>query len=123
MKGPVATVSFVARLPCRHVKPMQRYICGTKRLGSSDSRGVGVAIVDEDHAVREAVVYMLELAADFNCCGSFSRAREALVKIPMSSPALVLIALRLPDLNGIECTRRLKGIMPRVRFKMGGGVL
>jgi prepilin-type N-terminal cleavage/methylation domain-containing protein len=66
--------------------------------------------------------YILQEAGDFNCIGSFSNAADALVDIPRLHPDLVLMDICLPGLNGIECTKRLKRIMPCVKIIMVTGL-
>lgn len=85
-------------------------------------RNTNVVVVDDDADARLCLQDILQEAGDFNCTGSFSNAADALVDIPRLHPDLVLMDIHLPGLNGIECTKRLKRIMPRIKIVMVTGL-
>jgi DNA-binding NarL/FixJ family response regulator len=71
-----------------------------------------VAVVDDDENTCLCLKDTLQSAENFAFVGSFLNARTALAGIPALCPDLTLMDIRLPDLNGIECTRKLKETMP-----------
>lgn len=75
-----------------------------------------VAIVDDDENTRLCFQDILQSAENFRFVGSFANAAEALAGIPRLQPDLTLMDIRLPGMNGIECTRRLKRIMPNLKI-------
>jgi two-component system, NarL family, response regulator len=75
-----------------------------------------VAIVDDDDNTRLCFQDILQSTENFSFAGSFSNGPEALAGIPRLQPDLTLMDIRLPGLNGIECTRRLKRILPRLKI-------
>src|SRR5215469_18273590 len=86
------------------------------RKVKSVSGPMRVAVVDDDEHVRYFLQSVLKSAKYFSFAGSFSNATEALVGIPKLRPDLALMDLRLPDLDGLECTRRLKLSMPDLKI-------
>lgn len=80
--------------------------------------GVRVAVVDEDAKARLTLTFILKEAEDFDCSACFSNATEALAEIPRVRPDLVLMDVCLPDLDGIECTKRLKSMRPDLKIVM-----
>jgi DNA-binding NarL/FixJ family response regulator len=82
---------------------------------------VQVAIVDDDENLRLCFKDILDAAERFRFAGGFPNAAEALIAIPKLQPHLVVMDIRLPDLNGIECARQLKQAMPRLRIIMVTG--
>ena len=80
-----------------------------------------VAVIDDDEDTRLCFKDMLQSAGNFSLAGSFSSASEALADLPSLQPDLALMDIRLPDLSGIECTRRLKHLMPRLKIVMVTG--
>jgi len=80
-----------------------------------------VAVVDDDASVRCALEYILEGMDNFRCVGCFSSGKEALIKIPSVLADVVLMDIGMHGLNGIECTRRLKASMPRLKIVMVTG--
>lgn len=79
---------------------------------------VRVVVVDDDEDTRLWFKDVLQPANNFNVAGSFSNAAEALKGIPPLRPDLTLMDIRLPGLNGIECTKRLKQAMPNMKIIM-----
>ena len=75
-----------------------------------------VAVIDDDVNTRLFFQDVLQTSPQFDFAGGFSSAAEALAEIPRIKPDLTLMDLRLPDLNGVECTKRLKQIMPGLRI-------
>jgi DNA-binding NarL/FixJ family response regulator len=75
-----------------------------------------VAIVDDDANTRLCFQDILQGTENFSFAGSFANGAEALEGIPRLRPDLTLMDIRLPGLNGIECTRRLKRIMPNLKI-------
>lgn len=103
--------------------PLRKTDSPRGRKSTSASRRAEVVIVDHDSRACSAVGCILKNANDFSCSGSFSNATEALTQIPRVRPDLALVNILLPDLCGIECTKRLKLLMPQLRIVMVSGVL
>lgn len=76
---------------------------------------VRVAVVDDDENIHLCLRDILQPTRKFSFAGSFSSAAQALDKLPHLHPDLALMDVRLPDLNGIECTKRLKRSMPYLK--------
>lgn len=79
---------------------------------------ITVAIVEDDEGIRDALVRVLERAADFRCLGWFSNGEEALRELPALQPEVVLMDINLPGMNGVECVRRLKALGPTCHIVM-----
>jgi DNA-binding NarL/FixJ family response regulator len=75
-----------------------------------------VAVVDDDENTCLCLKDILQSAENFIFAGSFPNASGALTGIPRLFPDLTLMDIRLPDLNGIECSRRLKQRMPFLKI-------
>ena len=50
------------------------------------------------------------------CVYACATAEKALKEIPKHQPDIVLMDIQLPDVSGIECTARLKQLMPAVQI-------
>jgi DNA-binding NarL/FixJ family response regulator len=79
---------------------------------------VRVAAVDHDEDIHLCLKGLFQFSIHFSFVGSFSNATEALNGLPNLRPDLALMDVRLPDLNGIECARRLKQSMPHLKIVM-----
>jgi DNA-binding NarL/FixJ family response regulator len=79
---------------------------------------IKIGIVEDNRGVRESWTKLVSAEADFECVGSFASAEEALASFPLSQPEVVLMDIRLPGMSGIECTVRLKKLLPRTQILM-----
>lgn len=65
-----------------------------------------VLVVDDDPDLREVVRIMLHLSGyDVRCARN---GREALMAVAEKAPAVVLLDMRMPVMNGWECARELR---------------
>lgn len=85
------------------------------KLETIDAR-MRVVVVDDDESTCIYLKEVLQSARNFSFAGSFSNATEVLIEIPRLRPDLALLDIGLPDLNGVECTKRLKEMMPRLKI-------
>lgn len=75
---------------------------------------ISVLVVDDHPVVREGLVAMINRAGDLAVVGEAADG-EAAVKATLDlRPAVVLMDLRLPVLDGVEATRRIKERLPQV---------
>jgi len=77
-----------------------------------------VSIVDDEADLREHIAGYLSAASDIRCKSSYASAEEALQHLPQDKPDLVLMDINLGGMDGIECVRRLKAIMPEAQVLM-----
>jgi DNA-binding NarL/FixJ family response regulator len=68
---------------------------------------VRVLIVDDHPVFRDGLRSLVERAPDLELAGEAETGGEAIALAASSRPAIVLMDLRLPDLSGIEATRRI----------------
>lgn len=73
---------------------------------------IRILLVDDHQVVREGLRNMLELEADMKVVGEAADAREALEKTEQLSPEIILMDIKMPGVDGIELTRRLKEKRP-----------
>lgn len=77
-----------------------------------------VAIVDDEPELREHIAGYLSAVGSVRCQGSYASAAEALEHLPREKPDVVLMDINLGGMDGIECVRRLKPMMPESQFLM-----
>jgi len=74
-------------------------------------------LLAEDHAiVREGVRKILELEDDFEVVGEAEDGRQAVAKVKKLRPAVVLMDIAMPHLNGLEATRQILTAVPSTRI-------
>lgn len=79
---------------------------------------IRVAIVEDNKTIRESLARYVETAPDFRCECLCATAEQALQELPEHSCEVVLMDIELPKMSGIECTARLKRLMPSVQIVM-----
>jgi DNA-binding NarL/FixJ family response regulator len=77
-----------------------------------------IAIVEDNKIVREGFASFVNAEPDFTCVCTCGTAEEALEEIPKHQPDVALMDIHLPKLSGIECTARLKQMLPRLQIIM-----
>lgn len=79
---------------------------------------ITVCIVDDTADIRHALEEIVRLSDDYKLLGSFSSGEDALQKIPVLQPNVVLMDINLGGISGIECVRKLKPENPDILFMM-----
>ena len=79
---------------------------------------IAVSIVEDDPGVRSSLVKLINSSPGYRCVSQHSSAESALAEIPKLKPDVTLMDINLPGLNGVECVRRLKPILPRTQVIM-----
>jgi signal transduction histidine kinase len=77
------------------------------------TREIRVLVVDDNAGFRESLLSLLD-SANLAVIGEASSGAEALELVPTLDPDVVLMDVRMPVMDGIEATRRLKERFPGV---------
>jgi DNA-binding NarL/FixJ family response regulator len=86
---------------------------GSKPSGFSPAAPLRIALVEDKRDVRESWVRLIRSFPDFACICECASGEEALKLIPSAKPGVVLMDIFLPRMSGIECTARLKTLLPK----------
>jgi DNA-binding NarL/FixJ family response regulator len=74
-----------------------------------------VVIADDDHLIRAGLVELLSADPAIEVVGQAATGREALERVRRLDPDVVLMDVRMPDLDGIAATRELTRACARAR--------
>ncbi|MEP0805382.1 MAG: response regulator transcription factor [Chloroflexota bacterium] len=73
---------------------------------------IRLLLVDDHEVVRSGLRMLLENEADMEIVGEANTGRQALELVQALKPNVVIMDITLPDLSGIEVTRRIKAAHP-----------
>lgn len=77
-----------------------------------------VALVEDKAGLCDELLHIISRDEALSCACVCRNVASALRRIPESSPDVVIMDIQLPDGSGIECTARLKRLLPRTQILM-----
>ena len=84
--------------------------------GAPASPAVTILLVDDHGIVREALVALFGQEDGMSVVGSVASGEEAVLAARQLRPDVIIMDLVLPDLNGIDATRRILSEFPLIRI-------
>ena len=79
---------------------------------------ISVSIVEDNDKLRGTLARVLNRADGFRCVSQYPSAEDALKDLPNVKPEVVLMDINLPGMNGVECVRQLKPLLPETQVMM-----
>lgn len=77
---------------------------------------IKVLIADDHNLVRQGIRALLALTADIEIVGEAADGREAIEKVRRLGPDVVLMDLAMPNMGGLEATRRIHREFPATKI-------
>jgi DNA-binding NarL/FixJ family response regulator len=77
---------------------------------------IKILVVDDHEVVRDGISVMMGRQQDFVVVGEASNGLEAVAKAQDLHPDIVLMDLRMPQLNGVEAMRRIRAEDAEIKF-------
>ena len=79
---------------------------------------IKVVIADDHPLSREGIRQFLQMEDEIEVIGEASNGVELLALLERCSPDVALVDTRMPEMNGVEATRRISELYPRIRILM-----
>lgn len=76
---------------------------------------IRLLLVDDQRLLRDGLRTLLELEGDFAVVGEADNGQSALAAYETLSPDVVLMDIRMPEMNGVEAIRRLRARWPEAK--------
>jgi DNA-binding NarL/FixJ family response regulator len=79
---------------------------------------ISVSIVEDNDKLRGTLAKVIGRAEGFRFVSDYANAEDAVADLPKAKPDVVLMDINLPGMNGVECVRKLKSILPKIQVMM-----
>ena len=77
---------------------------------------IRVLICDDHPVVREGLAAMLRMQPDIEVCGEAANGQQAIDMVRRAPPDIVLMDLRMPEVDGVSAMRQIREFAPEVQF-------
>lgn len=77
---------------------------------------IKILLVDDQMILAEGIKSVLETCDDFKICGIAADGTEAVSLVERTKPDVVLMDIRMPNMNGVVATKRIKEIDESVKI-------
>ena len=76
---------------------------------------IKVLLADDQELIRQSLSFVMSKQEDIEMVGTAANGREALELVEEKQPDVVLLDIRMPEMDGVECTRRIKQEFPGIK--------
>jgi DNA-binding NarL/FixJ family response regulator len=76
---------------------------------------ITIAIVEDDNEISAMLARVIAHTPELDCVGTCSSGENALEVLPGNPPQVVIMDIQLPGISGIQCTSRLRQLLPQTQ--------
>ena len=76
---------------------------------------INILIADDQELMRQSLKIMLSSQPNFAVTDTVSNGREVLESIKKNKPDIILMDIRMPEMDGVVCTQKVKEIAPDIK--------
>ena len=96
----------------RNLQLKRRQGVMSSQVHAPATRTIEILVVDDHEVVRDGLRRLIERQSDWTICGLASTGQEAVRMARELRPNVVILDMSLPDLDGLEVARQIKGACP-----------
>ncbi|MGD1928575.1 MAG: response regulator [Leptolyngbyaceae cyanobacterium] len=79
---------------------------------------IRILLVDDQYLIREGIASLLELEAAVEVVGIAGNGQEAIAQALDLKPHIILMDVRMPEMNGVEATAQIRQALPTCQIIM-----
>jgi two-component system response regulator NreC len=87
-----------------------------KDLSAPREEKIRVLLADDHAILRQGIRMLLEAQPDMEVVGEATNGREAVEQARLLRPLVILMDISMPELNGLEATRKIKQEFPAIQI-------
>jgi DNA-binding NarL/FixJ family response regulator len=77
---------------------------------------IKVLIADDQELIRQSLQIILEMKEGIEVTGTAKDGHEVMQKVRKEKPDVILMDVRMPGMDGVQCTKILKDIYPQIKI-------
>ena len=77
---------------------------------------IKVLIADDQELIRQSLSYVLDAQKDIEIVGTAVDGKQAIELVRKQHPDVVLMDIRMPEVDGVECTKLIKSAYPNMKI-------
>src|ERR1700712_4842108 len=76
---------------------------------------INIFLVEDHDILREGISALLQNDPEIAVIGEASNGQDFFYKLRAPFPDVVLMDINMPEMNGVECTKRIKKLYPSIK--------
>lgn len=77
---------------------------------------IKVLIADDQELIRQSLQIVLGIKEDISVIGTAGNGNEVIKLVQKEKPDVILMDVRMPEMDGVQCTRMIKERYPHIKI-------